>query len=206
MASSGLDRGSGQLRAYNADNLQDELYTRRKAANNSDGLGSVMKYTTPLVVNGQVFVGTGNSLVMYSVPQPPTTPPAAPTNLTATAPVGSEVQLNWTDNSNNESAFEIERSTDQQTWTVVGTVGVNVTTFDDTTVQALTQYYYRVQASNVIGDSDFTNIATVTTPGVQSIGTGDGLLGQYYPGININFAASTPTAHRSRSNGQFQLE
>ena len=32
--------------------------------------------------------------------------------------------------------------------------------------------------------------------GAQSIGTGDGLLGQYYPGININFATATPTLTR----------
>ncbi len=191
-----LERGTGQLRAYNASNLTKELYTSAQAANNADAVGVVMKYTTPLVANGQVFVGTSNSLVVYGLPIVPTVVPAAPTNLVVTAPVASEITLNWTDNSTNEAAFNIQRSTDDKNWTQIGAVGANVTTYNDTTVQSLTTYYYQVQASNVIGVSAFTNVASATTPGAQSIGTGDGLLGQYYPGNNVNFATSTPTATR----------
>ena len=155
-----------------------------------------MKYTTPMVVNGQVFVGTGNSLVVYGVPAAATSPPNAPTALVATSPVGSEVQLSWTDNSNNEAAFDIERSTDDMNWTQVGTVGVNVSSYDDTTVSALTTYYYRVRANNALGYSDYTNVASVTTTGVQSVGTGDGLLGQYYQGNSFNFNGLTPVLTR----------
>ena len=78
-----LDRGTGQLRAYSASNLHTELYTSAQAANNADALGSVMKYTSPLVANGQVFVGTSNALVVYGLPSQPTQVPTAPTNLTA---------------------------------------------------------------------------------------------------------------------------
>ncbi len=191
-----LDRGTGQLRAYSAANLGDELYTSAQAAGNADAPGSVMKYTSPMVAGGEVFVGTGNSLVVYGIPSPPTTPPQDPSNLVATSPVGSEVQLSWNDNSNNEAEFDIERSTDGTNWTQIATVGVNVTTYNDTTVQALTEYFYRVRASNSIGPSGYTNIASATTPGVQSIGTGDGLLGQYYSGNSFDFSGQTPLLTR----------
>jgi hypothetical protein len=36
-------------------------------------------------------------------------PPAAPTNLVATAVSSSQINLTWTDNSNNETGFKIER-------------------------------------------------------------------------------------------------
>ena len=189
-----LDRGTGQLRAYDAANLGSELYTSAQLA--GDQLGSVMKYTVPVVANGDVFVGTGNSLAMYSVPAPPTTPPNAPTNLTTSTPSAAAVQLNWTDNSNNESAFLIERSTDGVNFAPIGNASVNATQYIDYSVQAFTTYYYEVIATNIIGNSAPTNIATATTQGQPAIGAGDGLRGEYYAGNMINLATSTPILTR----------
>ncbi len=42
---------------------------------------------------------------------PPSQPPAAPTTLTASAVAYNQVNLSWNDNANNETGFEIERST-----------------------------------------------------------------------------------------------
>ena|GEM_PF-2070936 len=93
-----------------------------------------------------------------------TEPPLAPSNLTATAVACDQVDLAWTDNSDNETSFKIERSINGIDFSQIDSVGANVTTYNDTTVAEMTTYWYRVRASNSAGDSDYSNIASDTTP------------------------------------------
>jgi hypothetical protein len=79
----------------------------------------------------------------------PPSPPAAPSNLTATAIDANSVNLAWADNSNNELGFQIERALSVTgPWVLAGTVGANVTSFTDSGLSASTTYYYRVLATN----------------------------------------------------------
>jgi fibronectin type 3 domain-containing protein len=94
---------------------------------------------------------------------PPPTPPADPTNLTANAATCNQIDLAWTDNSDNETSFKIERSPNGSDFSEIDTVGADVTTYSDTTAAELTTYWYRVRASNAGGDSGYTNIASATT-------------------------------------------
>jgi len=84
-------------------------------------------------------------------------PPAAPSNLTATAVAANQVNLSWVDNSINEAGFAIERAPDAGgspgAWTQITTTGANVTNYSDTAVVTNTTYWYRVQAFNALGDS-----------------------------------------------------
>ena len=82
----------------------------------------------------------------------PAEPPAAPTDLTAAPASDTEIDLTWTDNANSETGFKIERSPDESTWTLLATLGRNVTTYSDTGLTEGTPYYYRVWATNTIGD------------------------------------------------------
>jgi len=91
------------------------------------------------------------------------TAPAAPTNLSATASSSSQINLTWTDNSSNESGFRIERSADGATFTEIGVVGSNVTTYASTSLSAATQYWYRVRAYNATGQSAYAGPASATT-------------------------------------------
>ncbi|MDP9311062.1 MAG: putative glycoside hydrolase [Chloroflexota bacterium] len=94
----------------------------------------------------------------------PSTPPSAPSNLSATAISRQQVNLAWTD-SDTETGYTIERSTTQSFSKKTSfRVDANVTTFADTTVARNTQYYYRVQAFNSSGTSAYSNTAAVKTP------------------------------------------
>jgi len=76
--------------------------------------------------------------------------------------------LTWTDNSNNELGFHIERApvtgTSTGTFTQIGIVGENVTTFVDNNTESGKQYSYRVRAYNAAGNSAYSNTANWTEP------------------------------------------
>ena len=93
----------------------------------------------------------------------PTPTPAAPTNLTATAASSSQINLSWTDNSNNETGFKVDRSKNGRGFTEIATRGADVTTYASTGLAASTTYYYRVRAYNGGGNSGYSNVASATT-------------------------------------------
>jgi fibronectin type 3 domain-containing protein len=159
-----LDRGTGQLRAYDASSYGTELYTSAQAAGNRDQLGAVIKFTVPTVVNGMVYVGTATSLVAYGLLVVPTNPPAAPSNLTATAISSTQINLTWRANSNDQNGFYIEDSTDGVNFTQVATASSNATSFSITGLQAFTLYTFRVRAFNTVGTSTYSDPASAATP------------------------------------------
>lgn len=90
--------------------------------------------------------------------------PNAPETLSATAVSFQEINLTWADKSGNEAGFDIERSTDGTNFSKVAGVAANVTTYQNTGLNQLTQYFFRVKAINAIGSSTYSNIANATTP------------------------------------------
>jgi hypothetical protein len=95
-------------------------------------------------------------------------PPAAPSNLAASAISSTQINLSWTDNSSNETGFLIERSTDGTNFTQIATAGVNATSYLDTGLSASTTYYYRVRASGSGGNSGYSNVVSATTQAASS--------------------------------------
>jgi len=55
------------LHAYNASNLAKELYNSSQAGNNRDQFGTASHFGTPMIVNGKVYVGTTNSVVVFGL-------------------------------------------------------------------------------------------------------------------------------------------
>ena len=130
---------------WNYQQVIDHLYTTARPAASMAGIT-----TTGAIANAEAAVAGGE-------PQPL---PNSPTGLIAVALSDSEIELSWTDTSDNESAFEIER--DGQI--LAGTAPAEATTYNDTGLAASTEYTYRVRARNSTGPSEFwTGPAAATT-------------------------------------------
>jgi len=65
--------------------------------------------------------------------------------------------LRWTDNSNNEQGFQIERSIDGGEFEVIGSVSANATVFLDTQNSQIGIYSYKVRATGINDNSDFSD-------------------------------------------------
>ena len=139
-------------------------------------LNNIESYSDTEVSGGTIynyrlsaFNGVGGS--NYSEDSATAIPLPAPTGLSADADSDTEISLSWTDNSSCEDGFEIERklvssSTSGQTgsdsslgdtegetdsdsggsYSVIATVGANVTSYTDTGLEKNATYSYRVRA------------------------------------------------------------
>ena len=114
-----------------------------------------------IVVDG--FGGDAGDFTISVTPTIPRTP-VAPSDLTAAAVSPTQVDLAWHDNSGDEQGFRIERSLDGFSFAEIGSVGPNVTAFNDTNAFPDTLFFYRVFAFNGFGNSDPSNIAFAQTP------------------------------------------
>jgi hypothetical protein len=101
---------------------------------------------------------------------PDTIKPHIPVDLTFNPVTAACLTFTWVDSSVNESYFEIFRSTDGVTFNSIGVIPSftetetdSVYSYDDTSLIASTQYYYRIVATNVSTISDSLSGSVVTT-------------------------------------------
>jgi chitodextrinase len=115
-----------------------------------------------------------NNLSSYSntasatTPAPPdTTPPTAPTNLTATAASSTQINLSWTASTDNVgvTGYLVERCQGAGCTTFAQIATPTATSFSDTGLTASTSYSYRVRATDAANNlSSYSNTASATTP------------------------------------------
>jgi hypothetical protein len=105
----------------------------------------------------------------WTVDSAATTTIAAPTNLTATLGGTTrrpQISLKWTDNSNNEDNFVVERSVDNgTTWQVLtSSLAANTSSYTDkSVVSGGKRYTYRIKATKGTVSSAYSNEASATT-------------------------------------------
>ncbi len=92
------------------------------------------------------------------------TAPNTPANLVASTLSFSEINLIWSDTSDNETGFRLERSDDGGlTWNEFAVAAGNTASFIDSGRAPSTIYQYRVRAYNSKGNSEYSNISSATT-------------------------------------------
>ncbi len=152
--------GSGSLTLLDTVAAGIQRYSDRSAAGNST--------TTSYRYDVRVCNGSDCSL-----PNTAAIVPFSPEDLVATA--AATVQLNWEDNSSDESGFEIWRKngacTTENPWVMVHRVAANTQFFNDRGAVESTEYAYKVRAYSVsgimpqsFGYSLFTGCISVTAP------------------------------------------
>jgi hypothetical protein len=94
-----------------------------------------------------------------------TTPPTAPTDLTATAAADPAIQLAWTDQSAVEDGYQIERGQDGQGMIVLAVLPANSTSFRDASVVSDKRYSYVIRATKDGGISGYTTASAVIASG-----------------------------------------
>ena len=84
------------LHAYDATNLNRELYNSNQAANGRDQFGAGNKFITPTIADGKVFVGSQNSVGVFGLLQDPLGQQPTITTVAASlqsAPAGTRIMF-----------------------------------------------------------------------------------------------------------------
>ncbi len=111
------------------------------------------------------ITSTYSNEVTVAIPAMLVLPVLPPTELGATVSAGI-VGLNWKDNSSNEQGFTVERKEAGGSFAYVNGASAGMTTLVDNSVVAGKTYVYRAKAINSsLGDSIYSNEATITIPG-----------------------------------------
>ncbi|RJP57218.1 MAG: DNRLRE domain-containing protein [Candidatus Auribacter fodinae] len=142
------DTVSSDETSYTDDNsgsgsLPNGTYNYRVAAYNSNGTSNLSN--------------EASAVISSSVPD-------APSDLDSTLD-GFDISLTWTDNSDNEEYFVLERRADSGSYAVLdGNLSADTASYDDTGLQPLHTYTYRVKAVNNYGDSTYSNETSMYVP------------------------------------------
>jgi FtsP/CotA-like multicopper oxidase with cupredoxin domain len=149
--------------AYSSRPPDGNPYFYQVVAINTVGYSATAGYSTLTTSGASNVVGLG---------MVPPTPPLAPTGLTATAQVGPQVLLSWTDNASDETGFAIERCTGAGCSNFAPLIavgpknGTGAVGYTDVTVAAGNTYTYRVAAVNGAGTSAWAISNEVIIPAV----------------------------------------
>lgn len=102
----------------------------------------------------------------YRVNAGPADLPAAPTDLEAAVTGRTAALLTWKDNSSNETSFRIKRAASAMgPFVTVAEVGKDEKLYIDKGLTPNKEYFYKVNAVNRFGESVYSNIVSVVTPG-----------------------------------------
>ncbi len=134
------------------NDLDRNNHEDRNGDRNDDGFTNLEEYLNSLVP------------IAHREFPPDSLPLSAPSGLTAVTFSGNQVDLDWTDNANNERGFLIQYSDDDWSSNQEDTTSwANVTSYSVSGLSGSTRYQFRVAAYNNAGNSEYSNIASDST-------------------------------------------
>jgi len=166
-----VSAGSGQL---DADTAPPTTGTSFSTTTDANGLATANYLFAPEIAEDvQVTAQSGAPSVVFHLNSQSL--PSAPGNLLSTATSSYQANLSWIDSAANETGYKVERSLDGISFTEIAfDLPANSTSFQDSGLDGLTEYHYRIRAFNANGNSAYSNTTTVTTS-VMVDGDGDGM-------------------------------
>jgi len=139
---------------------------------------------------------------LYPKSSSTSSPPASPTQLTATADAANPtaaLSLTWINTATNANGYRVERSPDGLSFGQIVQLGSSAASYVDSGLNAGTAYYYRVSAYNGAGSSAFSNVATGQT---QAFSTAPGMPSTPSPSNGASGIGSSTTLKWTSSNAQ----
>ena len=90
--------------------------------------------------------------------------PTAPTNLAATSSTRGRINLTWINTATDATSITVQRCSGSSCtgFVAVAQLAATATSWTDTGVKSRSTYRYRVSASNAVGKSEYSNIASAT--------------------------------------------
>ena len=171
--------GATSYQIYRSTASGDEILLQSGVTTTSFTNSGLTNGTTYFYKVAAINAGGISDLSSEASATPQVPPPAAPTNLTASAG-NTQVSLAWTASSG-ATSYQLYRSTTSGNETLVQS-GITTTSFTDTGLTNGTTYFYKVAAVNAVGTSSLSNEASATPTAAT------------FTGAHINFSTSTGEA------------
>jgi|GEM_PF-260389 len=159
LANGGLGNVFGAPAPLDSDNdgMPDAWEDANGLNKNNKDDAVAMSTTQTGYLNIEVYINelASNPPVMFLKP---------PSNLLAGTITSGSIHLSWTDNSDSESNFILERSVNGTLFTVLDTLDANTTSFIDSGLVSNTTYYYRVKGISATESSSYATLTSKTIP------------------------------------------
>jgi hypothetical protein len=144
------------LYAYDASNLGTQLYNSTQAANSRDAAAVAVKFTTPTVANGQVYVGGRNAVTVYGLLSTGGPLTAGPTFSPPAGTYSSAQSVTLADSTPNASIYYTTNGTPASTGSTLYTGPIQVTSSETINAVAIAPGFSQSpneSASYTIGSS-----------------------------------------------------
>ncbi len=172
---SGFTHTPAILYAYSPTNLGTELYNSTQAANNRDAAAVAVKFTTPTVANGQVYVGGRNAVTVYGVLGTGQQLTATPSFSPPAGTYSAAQSVSITDSTPNASIYYTTNGTTPSTGSTLYTGPIQVAASETLEAVALAPGFSQssdASASYTIGTGG--SCSAPSTPGLNVCAPGNG--------------------------------